>query len=197
MFELVTQCDIVPLSKEQSIVDFDCGNEDLNDFFNNEAIHYQNQLLGQTYFFRHKETEKIVCAFSIAPDGLKTYNLPGSRRKKVKEYIPREKSLQSYPAFLIGRLGVASEFAKQGIGSQLMEFIKYICFNQYRNLCRFLLVDAYNNPDVLNFYRKNDFMPVFFTEEQEQKYYHRPDTEPLRTRFLFYDMIHWKNRTDS
>jgi hypothetical protein len=103
-------CETIVLSPEQLITGFDCGNEDLNDFFNHDAIQDQEQLMCQVYFFRHNETGKVVCAFSLSADSLKAAWLPGSRRKKVKELIPREKSLQSYPAFLIGRLGVAVEF---------------------------------------------------------------------------------------
>jgi GNAT superfamily N-acetyltransferase len=191
---LRNECTFVALSPEQPIVGFDCGNADLNEFFNRDAIKYQDQLLGTTYFFRHNETGKIVCAFSLSPDGLNTFNLPGSRRKKVKELIPREKPLKSYPAMLIGRLGVSSGFAGQGIGSQLLDFIRFFCFNPQQQTCRFLLVDAYNQPDVLNFYLKNDFFLVFSTEEQEREYYQRKGVEPLRTRFMFYDMIQWKNK---
>jgi GNAT superfamily N-acetyltransferase len=186
---LIEECTFVALSPEQPVTDFDCGNADLNDFFKQDAIKYQNQLLGSTYCFRHKETGKVVCAFSLSPDGLNTSNLPGSRRKKVKELIPREKPLKSYPAMLIGRLGVSLDFAGQGTGSQLMDFIKSFCFTDQKQRCRFLLVDAYNQPDVLNYYLKNDFGFVFSTEEQEQDYYKRTNTEPLHTRFMFYDMI--------
>jgi ribosomal protein S18 acetylase RimI-like enzyme len=185
---------MVSLSPEQIIIGFDCGNADLNEFFNQEAIKYQDQLLSNTYFFRHNETGKVICAFSLSPDGLNTSNLPGSRRKKVKELIPREKPLKSYPAILIGRVGVSLDYAGQGIGSQLMDFIKSFCFTDQKQPCRFLLVDAYNEPDVLNFYLKNDFFLIFSTEEQEREYYQRKNTEPLRTRFMFYDMIQWKNK---
>jgi ribosomal protein S18 acetylase RimI-like enzyme len=195
MIVLRQQCDLVALSPEQPIVGFDCGDDDLNDFFNSDAIKYQSQLLGQTYFFRHCETWQIVCAFSLSPDSLKMTWLPGSRRKKVRELVPREKPLQSYPAFLIGRLGVAIDFGGQGIGSQLLEFIKYFCSITYPNLCRFLLVDAYNVPTVLQFYRKNGFDTVFSTEEQEQNYYKKSNkVESLLTRFMFYDMIRWKSQ---
>jgi GNAT superfamily N-acetyltransferase len=186
---LIEECTFVALSLEQDIIDFDCGNADLNEFFNQDAIKYQNQLLGSTYFFQHNVKGKIVCAFSLSPDSINTSNLPGSRRKKVKELIPREKPLKSYPAMLIGRLGVSLDFAGQGIGSQLMDFIKSFCFTDQKQRCRFLLVDAYNQPDVLNYYLKNDFSFVFSTETQEQDYYKRPNTEPLHTRFMFYDMI--------
>jgi ribosomal protein S18 acetylase RimI-like enzyme len=191
--DLQKDCEPVILSPEQLISSFDCGNDDLNDFFNHDAIKYQEQMMCQVYFFRHNETGKVVCAFSLSADSLKAAWLPGSRRKKVKELIPREKSLQSYPAFLIGRLGVAVEFGSQGIGSQLLDFIKDICPALYPNLARFLFVDAYNEPSVLHYYRKNGFVTVFSVEEQERDYYKRSDDmESLRTRFMYYDMIQWK-----
>jgi ribosomal protein S18 acetylase RimI-like enzyme len=192
---LQKECDSIALTQERMITDFDCGDDDLNEFFNRDAIKYQEQLMGQTYFFRHNETGKVVCAFSLSADSLKAGWLPGSRRKKVKELIPREKSLQAYPAFLIGRLGVAVEFGSQGVGSQLMNFIKDLCFVRYPNIARFLLVDAYNDPAVLQYYQKNGFVPIFSVEQQERNYYKRPDDiEPLRTRFMYYDMILWKEK---
>ncbi|GHV51883.1 N-acetyltransferase [Bacteroidia bacterium] len=192
---LLKECESIALSQERQIIGFNCGNDDLNEFFNRDAVKYQEQLMCQTYFFRHNETGKAVCAFSLSADSLKAAWLPGSRRKKVKELIPREKDLQSYPAFLIGRLGVAVEFGSQGTGTQLMDFIKNLCFDRYPNLARFLLVDAYNDPAVLQYYRKNGFVTVFSVEEQERDYYKRPDgTEPLRTRFMYYDMKQWKNK---
>ena len=194
MIDLLTDCEPVALSPERLITDFDCGDNDLNDFFNNDAILYRNQLLGQTYFFRMKKTGAIVCAFSLSADSLKTHLLPGSRRKRVREHIPHEKSLQSYPALLIGRLGVATEWNGQGIGSQLINYIRYFCLSKHLYLARFLVVDAYNNPDVLSFYQKNDFLFVFSTEQQERENLQKsPDhLEPLPTRQMFYDMMRWK-----
>jgi len=60
------------------------------------ALHFKNQMLAQTIFFQHLKTGKTVCAFSISPNGLKTFDLPGSRRKKVTTLIPKEKTLKSY-----------------------------------------------------------------------------------------------------
>ena len=194
MIDLTKDCDWLALTRELPIVDFECGNLDLNEFFNIDALKYQEQLLGQTYFFRHKITGKVVCAFSLSPDGLKTFDLPNNRRKKVKETIPRGKTLKSYPAYLIGRLGVAIEFNGQGVGSQLIDIIKSFCFEQFRNSCRFLLVDAYNKPEILNFYQKNDFLFVFSSEEQERNYYQPNTATPLHTRYMYYEMMNWKNK---
>ena len=137
MFDLRKECDLLVVSAQNTISGFDCGDAELNDYFNDKAIQFKEQMLAQTVFFRHIETEKIVCAFSMSPNALKTSDLPRSRRKKVREHIPREKLLGSYPAFLIGRLGVAKEFSGYGIGSQLMYFIKTYCLFAYTDFCRF------------------------------------------------------------
>ena len=194
MIDLREDCELLILSEEKDILEFDCGNADLNDFFNQDAIKYRNQMLSQTCFFRLKSSGAIICAFSFSASSIKTADLPGSRRKKIKEYVSREKTLKSYPGILIGRLGVASEFNGQGIGSQLIGFIKDFCLIQFPDFVRFLLVDAYNEPSILGFYQKNDFSVVFSTEEQEKETYRQSATEPLQTRYMFYDMINWRNK---
>ena len=186
-------CDFLKLVQENPITDFDCGDSDLNDFFNQSALFFQRERLGQTYYFRLKETEKIVCAFSLSADSLKTVLLPGSRSKKIKELIPREKTLQTYPALLIGRLGVSVEFSGQGVGSQLLDSIKIFCNAQFPSLVRFLVVDAYNNDSVLSYYQKNHFSFVFSSEQQEKENLKKKmaDDSVLHTRQMFFDMKRW------
>ena len=194
VIDLREDCELLYLTKETVITDFDCGDADLNDFFNHEAFLYQHQMLSETCFYRHKSDGKVVCAFSFSASSIKTTDLPGSRRKKVKELVPREKSLKAYPGILIGRLGVATEFNGQGIGTQLMELIKDFCFFHFPRHVRFLLVDAYNDPAVIGFYQKNKFTPVFSTEEQEQATYKQQPSDALLTRYMFYDMIQWRDK---
>jgi GNAT superfamily N-acetyltransferase len=194
MVNLKQDCEMIVLSEEQIMSDFDCGDEDLNEFFNRDALQYKHQMLSRTYFFRHRSTGKTVCAFSFSASSIKTADLPGSRRKKIKEFVPREKTLKSYPGILIGRLGIATEFSGQGIGSQLIDFIKDICIIQFPDVVRYLLVDAYNKLAVVSFYKKNNFASVFSTEEQEKEAYQQSETETLQTRYMFYDMIQWRNR---
>jgi len=191
---LTEECDFLKLSSENPITDFDCGISGLNDFFNQKALYFQQERLGQTYYFRTKETGKVVCAFSLSADSLKAAMLPGSRIKKVKELIPSEKALQTYPAFLIGMLGVSVEFSGLGVGSQLMNFIKYFCDDQFPTLVRFLVVDAYNTDSVLSYYQKNKFSFLFSTEEQEKENLKKKlaDNEPLHSRQMFFDMKRWE-----
>ena len=187
---LTIDCDFLKLAQESPIAGFDCGDDELNDFFNHRALLFQHERLGQTYYFRLKGTEKVVCAFSLSADSLKTVLLPGSRSKKIKELIPREKALQTYPALLIGRLGVSVEFSGQGIGSQLLNYIKVFCNAQFPCLVRFLVVDAYNSDSVLSYYQKNGFSLVFSSEQQEKENLKKriAEDEILHTRQMFFDM---------
>ena len=98
--------------------------------------------------------------------------------------------MKSYPATLIGRFGVPTKFEGNGIGSQVMDFIKSICITEDANKCRFLLVDSYNTKKALDFYKKNQFESLFSTEEQEKEHYKK---EELKTRFLFFDLLVWAN----
>jgi GNAT superfamily N-acetyltransferase len=195
MINLQEDCKPFILSQDYLISDFDCGNEELNDFFNYKALPFKEQLLAMTCFFRHNESGKIACAFSLSPNALKAADLPNSRRKKVRDLIPHEKTLQSYPAFLVGRLGVSQNFSGQGVGTQLIDYIKFFCISNFPDFCRFLLIDAYNDNSVLSFYLKSNFSFVFSTEEQERTAYRVDMAKPLETRYLFYDMIHWKNES--
>lgn len=189
MINLHRDCQVIKITGNSRISTFDCGNSDLNEFFLADAPKFHNQLLGETFFFVEKATKKPVCAFTLSNDGLKTFDLPNSRKKKIREGVPREKHVKSFPATLIGRLGVSVDFANQGIGSRLMDFIKVTCLLEEGNRCRFLVVDAYNQPEVLQYYLKNQFLFLFSTEEQEMEYFGISVGDSIRTRFMYFDLI--------
>jgi GNAT superfamily N-acetyltransferase len=192
VIDIEHDCEMFFLSEEHLISNFDCGNEDLNDFFNHEAILYKKEMLAETIFYRHKISGAVVCACSLSASSIKTADLPNKRSKKVKDLIPKQKSLRLYPGILIGRLGVSKEFGGQGIGSQFMNIIKNFCVINFSSYARFLLVDAHNEPAVINFYLKNNFTTVFSTEEQEIEASKR-DIDVLHTRYMFNDMSKWRD----
>lgn len=174
---------------------FDCGHTDLNDFFGNEAYKYSIQLLGKTYCFVLQENpDIIVCAFTVSNDGIDVNHVPNNRKKKINKDIPREKQMRRYPAVLIGRLGVNKDFKKMHIGTSLMNFIKsWFIDDNNKTGCRFLAVDAYNEPIPLSYYDKNEFKYIFSTEEQEKDALGIPMDKPLSTRLMYFDLILLKN----
>ncbi len=190
---LETKCTFSVLTKDllESCNSFDCGHVDLNDFFTNDSQDYSSQLLGKSYCFLLDENPKdIVCAFTISNDSIKTNSLPNSRKKKVNKDIPRIKQFRSYPAVLIGRLGVNIKFKKNGIGKELMDFIKsWFIDPENKTGCRFVVVDSYNEEIPLTYYQRNDFQFLFSSEEQEIKYMDLPVEFELKTRLMYFDLI--------
>jgi len=51
MIDLMNECEKMEISHSELICNFDWGDHDLNDFFNRDALHYQNERLGKTFFF--------------------------------------------------------------------------------------------------------------------------------------------------
>lgn len=175
---------------------FDCDHQDLNDFFSNDVDDYSSELLGKTYCFTLDEDPTIiVCAFTISNDSIKTTHLPNSRKKKVIKEIPRPKHMRSYPAVLIGRLGVHKDYRniegeEERTGKQLMDFIKsWFIDGANKTGCRFIVVDSYNEIGPLKYYTKNEFIPLFSTEEQEKEFTGLPSEAELTTRLMFFDLI--------
>ena len=182
-----------PLDKDilSLCLPFSCGDKDLDDFFQSDAINYDKQLLGKTYCYRLKEDKRvIVCAFTLSNSSIDIRHLPNSRRKKLTENIPHEKSLSTYPATLSGRLGVNKDFSGKGIGTKLIEFLKFwLIEKENRTACRFLTVDAYNNEKTLKYYENNGFKYLFSTELQEKQYIGMPEDKKLRTRLMYFDLL--------
>lgn len=97
--------------------------------------------------------------------------------------------MSSYPAVLIGRLGVSKDYRSLGIGSALLDFIKAWFLTLNKTGCRFVLIDAYNIDHVINFYTKNKFDFIFQTEEDEREDAGLKQDEPLITRTMYFDLL--------
>lgn len=195
MVFLNEQCAFYELTEEilTSCQSFLCNNADLDDFFQNDAIRYAYFLMGKTYCFRlNDDSSKIVCAFTVSNDSIRIYDLPRGRRDYMKSLTHHEKPLRRYPGVLIGRLGVNAEFAGRGVGSETLDFIKGWFFSSSNKTgCRFVIVDAINEPQIISFYKKNGFHPLFSTEEQEYLYTGGKKGYPvkLNTRLMYFDLL--------
>ncbi len=194
-FLLDEQCVLVRVT--QDVLDhcepFSCGEEDLDDFFAHNAIAYEKELMGKTYCWILKEdVSKIIGMITLANAGIQTTHMKNHPRRKLNNLIPHVKQGRTYPAVLIGRLGVNIDFQGQGfrVGAQIMDFIK-TWFKSYDNKtgCRFILVDAVNNPHAIAYYERNGFRPLFPRINDEKDFYNIPEIEDLRTRMYFFDLL--------
>lgn len=181
---------------------FICGDDDMDEFFAKDALAYTHYKMGKSYCFRLKdEPQNIVACFTISNDSIRIYDLPSSRRNAMWGITHREKMLTRYPGVLIGRLAVSSVFSHKGIGSEVLDFIKMWFLDEANKTgCRFAIVDAKNEPNVLKFYEKNHFKPLFPCEIDEAFYTKPPKSEDekqeqiknprkLRTRLMFCDLL--------
>ena len=188
---LEEKCSLSPLKSPEEIDGFSCGDSDLDEFFTRDCFAYSRELLGKTYCYKlDEDTQKVVCAFTLANAGVRVSDLPNARKKKVESKIPHIKALKDYPAVLLARLGVSKDFRLLNIGSDVIEFVKLWFLDPHNKTgCRFLIVDAYNSPATLAFYEKNDFKMVFSSEQQEKDYRHLDHETALSTRLMFYDLM--------
>jgi GNAT superfamily N-acetyltransferase len=191
MLNLNKECVLVPELKNPDLSGFSCGDVDLDEFFLRDAKLYAQNLLGKTYFYV-KMTESsvdVVAAFTLANDSVKAALVSKSIRNRLQRKIPNSKRMRNYPGMLIARLGVNTNLKGQHIGSQVIDYIKaWVIEPNNKGGCRFLLVDAYNRPDVIHFYERNDFRLMYDTEEEEKEVYDIQDKGPLRTRLMYYDL---------
>lgn len=172
---------------------FSCGEEDLDDFFANNAIAYEREMMGKTYcWVLREDITTIVGMVTLANAGIHTTHMQNHPRRKLNDHIAYSKQGRTYPAVLIGRLGVSEDFqgSRYRIGAQIMDFIKD-WFKSYDNKtgCRFLLVDAVNNKHAIDYYERNGFRPLFPRIEDEKTFYNIPVSEELRTRMYYFDLL--------
>jgi GNAT superfamily N-acetyltransferase len=170
---------------------FCCGDEDLDDFFNHSTGKYKSELLGKSYCYLLDDNPKvIVAAFTLSNAGMDTRHLPGSRRKHLHNLVSREKHLNSYPAMLVGRLGVNADFSGRGVGKELLQIIEnWAIDSSNKSACRFITVDAYNNAATRKFYETNGFIYLFSSEQQEKEYIKMKDDDDLKTRLMYFDLL--------
>ena len=80
------------------------------------------------------------------------------------------------PAVKIGRLATETSSQGDGIGSNILGFIKISLTTKNKTGCRFIVVDAYNNEKTIQFYIKNKFK---FMSAKDEKY---------DTRLMYFDL---------
>lgn len=205
MINLLEDCTLHVLTEDiiRACLPFSCGgDDDMDEFFRVDALQYSKYRIGNSYCFRLiSNPEQIACCFTLSSDSIRIYDLPSSRKQTMWKITKREKMLSRYPGVLIGRFAVDAKFNRQGIGSQLLKFIhEWMLEDNEKMASRFLIVDAKNKPEVIDFYQKNGFKTLFTTELQEDLYTEPPLTEGektartktpriLKTRLMYKDML--------
>ncbi len=165
---------VIPLTPNMNVAGFDCGDSDLNSFLLEDAMHFLEKRIANTFIL--EDEGKIVAYFCLLNDKVSRLEITNSRWREIKDTFPDGKHFRSYPSIKIGRFAVSSNYQGHDIGSLLMDLLKdQLIEEQSSSAFRFITVDAYIS--AIPFYEKNGFK--LLKEKDENEY----------TRLMFFDMM--------
>ena len=153
--------------KQLQNLQFDCEDNDLNDFLYNESLNYCKDNLAIVYLIFQEDM--LLGYFSLSSDSIKI-----NKKLDIK--------LQYYPSIKIGRLAIDKKFKKMGVGTWIIGWIiGYVLKIRSGHGIRFLSVDAYNKDVIINFYEKNKF--VIYKKEKNMDRLNIPMYLDINKRF--------------
>jgi len=164
------------LGEDDTICQFDCGDEDLNDFIITDAPLYFKVRLATSYVLEDTENGNVIGYFSLAHDRISLTDFPSNSayNRFRKQFFAQGKMFKSYPALKICRLATDKKYRGEGIGAMIINMIIASYRRDNKAGCRFITVDAY--ADALPFYYKQGFSPLSKEDENAD------------TRLLYFDL---------
>lgn len=105
--------DFVPIQKKHNCAEFDCGNNELNQYLRKYAKQNDKKGIGKTYIAVKPSTAKSIGGYyTISTSLIEFESLPEDIARKLPSY--------PIPAILIGRLAVDLNFQGVGLGEELL-----------------------------------------------------------------------------
>lgn len=192
--EIINQCQPYKCSKNADIDSF------FHDGHKDNYADYLLEMMGYSHcFYTDEDSPRMVCAFSLSSSALRIEAAPNKKRKEFNKKIPFAKRRSQYPAILIGQLCVFDGFGHHdfphSIGEEMIDLIKTMVIDEANNCAaRYLIVDAINDPNVIDFYLRNGFEFLFESDKEEleclrHKEYEGMDSPVCKTRLMLFDLI--------
>lgn len=154
---------------------FDCGNDDLNEFFTRDVFEHDRNLLTKTYAFTpigatvsqgHEPVALVAYCNDAIYQEIVERRVSKSFWKKFSRALPHPKRYEVFPAVKIARLGVQTKYAGQGAGTAMINATKRLFLTDNRTGCRFITVDSYVTRKAIRLYTENHF--EYFGREQRE-----------------------------
>ena len=101
------------LHENYNSIDFECDEDELNDFIIHDAVDYHRCLLAETYLL--KDEGRVIAYITILNDTLDmtSFDDRTSFNRFRKKPFANAKRLKSYPALKVGRLAVQRNIARR------------------------------------------------------------------------------------
>jgi ribosomal protein S18 acetylase RimI-like enzyme len=147
-----------PLFLEKTLSSFNCSVAEYNEYLFQDAMRSQKDHIAKTWLLREQETGSISAYMSLIADAIKL-------SFTEKELHNLDYPFRTIPAMKIAKLAVDKNCATKykGIGTFMLQTAERLAwgFNNDYCACRFITVDAdiEHNKSVIEFYRKNGFIP--------------------------------------
>lgn len=161
------------LGPGDSILPFDCDDNDLNDFIANDAHKYLSELIATTYLIQNDI--EIIAFFSLANDRIDVRDTTKSSFRKIKKKFDHQQHRSNYPAVKLARLAVSKKYQRKGIGQYIIDYITMLFLKESYAGCRFVTVDAYSKS--IRFYQRYGFKELSGVDKQES------------TRIMYLDLL--------
>lgn len=171
---LLRPCPFLP------ITEFSCGDDDLDEYFREDAIEARDLMTCETFVLTHeKSSDAAVGLVSVCNDTMAMKDIRGL--PELKGTPEAKLNYKDWPAVKIARLAVLRDVQGKNVGSHLMNLLKHLFVVENRTGCRIMTVDAYNKPEVIRFYVKNGF--DFITAKDINR----------QTRGMWFDLLPCRN----
>ena len=173
------------LNHDHELSNFDCGDDDLNDFLKNDALLEQKKKLNITHLIFYKD--EIIGYFSLLTD--KT-NVKDIKNKEIKESIKLNlnNKYKTIPAVKIGRLAIDKKYAKKGIGSFILNNLIVTLNEISKKDIGFRLITVEGYAEAYHFYTTNNFVPLQNDEKFLTKINKMIEKDPKRPINLIFDL---------
>lgn len=164
----------------------------MTSFLQKKAKAYWKQRLCVTHVFTPLDNPSFVAGyFTLSADSIQIDISMGKTERRVKTKrlgMPHEKRLlHTYPAVKLGMLAKNTAFVEKGFGRDMIKAIKSIVLNDSGiYCCRYIIIDAINDPGIIKFYLDNGFEFLYESEEDEKVAMNDPDE--LTTRYMLYNL---------
>lgn len=134
----------------ESITDFMCGSDPLDEFIHEQALEFSKRHLGETWLLCNEDD--VVAFYTLAPASVPNSEYSGD---ETPEFGKLDDIAYPIPTLLIARFGIAEEYQGRGIGSELIDYI--IVWAEQQEL-PFWFVQVDSKEESVDFYKNLNFV---------------------------------------
>jgi GNAT superfamily N-acetyltransferase len=145
---------IEKLNKDHKKSDFDCGNEQLNQYIRKQAKQDVNRDLSICYVLNEATERSVIGFYTLSGNSIDRNDFPAELISKMPP------SYLSLPTILLGRLGIDKKYRGKGYGELLLIDALKNCISISETLGILAVVVDPIDTSAIKFYKKYGFILI-------------------------------------